>query len=88
MPLLQKLFSWTATEVGIWMSNYVPYKTVGVITLYILIQINLSVINWASGGLIQYKDVMNDKMVSWLSDPYHGNPHTWYDDVYIETGPL
>ena len=29
-----------------------------------------------------------DKMVSWLSYLYNGDPHTWKDCLYIETGPL
>ena len=27
------------------------------------------------------------KTVLRLSYRYHGNPHTWKDDLYIETGP-
>ena len=30
---------------------------------------------------------VKDKMVSWLSYLEHGNPYTWKDGLYIETGP-
>ena len=37
----------------------------------------------------QYRDFCyKDKMVAWQSYLYNENPHTWKDDLYIETGPM